>query len=191
MGTVPRVPCVHASRIVYPHKSMVHHTLPSLSSMCDIFDLFQRLSFCARGARKTCRGDVSPADACDKIRKLESLTACFLHMWILEDWQDGKKEPHMAFPDKARKMLSCGEGIIGSTILSGCGGCALADACFGHCYYRREVTAIRFIQVTACAARVIVARRDECSRGKVVSIAICTIRKGPMADAQLVAKSIH
>ncbi len=38
--TVRRVPCIHASRIVYPRKSIVHHTLPSLSSMCDVFDLF-------------------------------------------------------------------------------------------------------------------------------------------------------
>ena len=105
LGIVPRVPCIHASRIVYPHKSMVHHTLPSLSSMChsSIFDLFHRLSFCARGARKHCRGDVSPDDACDKIRTLESLRACFLHMWILEDWRDGKKEPHIAFSDKQER----------------------------------------------------------------------------------------
>ena len=87
-------------------------------------------------------------------------------------------------------MSSRGEAMIGSTILSGVLR-ALTDPYHGHWYYRRELSAIPFIQITACAARVIGAWRDDGSKGKAVSTAICTIGKGLIADAKVVAKLIH
>ena len=66
---VRRVPCIHASRISVPAQVNGSIILSSPPSMCDILDLFHRLSFCARGARKNCTGDVSPADAGDKNKK--------------------------------------------------------------------------------------------------------------------------
>lgn len=93
---------IHAARIVYPRESTVHHTLLSPVKHVRHLAFVQRLSFCARGSRKNCRGDVSPADACDKSRNLESLTAGVC-MWILEDWQDGKGEPHIRLTTKQER----------------------------------------------------------------------------------------
>ena len=44
--------------------------------------MFYWLSFCARGTRKNCKGDVSPTDAGGIIRKLETLTTDCRHVDI-------------------------------------------------------------------------------------------------------------
>lgn len=92
-----RVPCIHASRIMYPRKSFVHQAC-AISLICFTGD---RSALVVRGRIVEAMFHL-PMHG-DKIRKLESLTACVLHICILEDWQDGKKEPHMAFLTKQER----------------------------------------------------------------------------------------
>ena len=87
----------------------VHHTLPSPSSMCDIFDLFHRPSFCARGARKNCTGDVSPANAGDKNKKTGEPNSLSSPHVDIEGLVRRQERASHGLSDRARKMLSCGE----------------------------------------------------------------------------------
>ena len=91
------------------------------------------------------RGDVSPVDAWDKIRNWGAWQHMFLHMWILEDWQAGNEEPHMAFPTKQERCRVMEKSWSDPQSSLGCGSCTLTDAYYGSWYYRRELSVIPFI----------------------------------------------